>query len=135
MMPSPDISKKKHSWITAKAKDVAYLLRKARPLLSWLALLLKLPQASSLMHIREFQKQPQLPSLCHLWKACCHLKMLNLLRVPSLLILVPMSLQATSSPDHTAPELRKMIAMTPHASSQGTPDCQTARNRSKKTTH
>ena len=91
---------------------MAHSLRKTRPLLSQLAPFLKLPQTNSLMHIRKFQKQPQLLLPCHPLMACHHLKMQNLLRVPLLLILVPMNLHATSSPDCTALELRKMIVMT-----------------------
>ena len=90
---------------------MAHSLGKAGPLLSQLALSLKLPQTSSLMHIRRFQKQPQLLLPYHPLKACHHLKMQNLLRVPPPPSLVLVSLQAISSPDCTAPEPRRMIVM------------------------
>ena len=108
----------------ARAEDVAHSLRKTRPLLSQLALFLKLPQTNLLMHIRKFQKQPQLllpmPSLKGMPPLA---DAENLLRVLLIQILVPINLQATSSLDHTAPELRKMIVMTLLPTAKRPPDC------------
>ena len=136
-MPFPDISEKKCSWITLEAEDVVHSLRKTGPLLSQLAPLLELPQANLLMHIRKFQKQPQLLLPHQSSRTCHYLKMLSLLRVPSPLILILMSLQATSSPDCTALELRKTIAMTLILAAKGPLIAlrRTTRNRLKKTIH
>ena len=111
---------------------MAHSLRKMGPLLSQLAPLLKLLQANSPMHIRRFQKQPPLLPH-HPSKTCHHLKMLDHLRVPLPLILVLMSLQATSSPDCTAPELRKTLMSA--AKGPLIALSRTARNRLKKTIH
>ena len=121
----------------AGAEDMVHSLGKAGPILSQLALSLKLPQINLLMHIRRFQKQPQLLLPCHLSKAYHHLKMQNLLRVPLPPILVLVSLQAISSLDHTAPELRRTIVMSllPAVKRPPIAPSKAAKSKSKKIIH